>query len=136
MTFGRIGKFFSGIQGKLVGLYLALTMVSLATITFLFYRTAEGVLLHAVKSHLQTKQQVAKVHATGIYTELARLRDDLGPQLRWFLTQEHQISSDSRSTARRRSPATGRNSSRRASPPSRSRSRSKIRRRTRGSPCS
>jgi signal transduction histidine kinase len=54
MTFGRLGKLFGGIQGKLVGLYLALTIVSLATITFLFYRTAEGVLLQAVKSHLQT----------------------------------------------------------------------------------
>ena len=47
-------KLYRSIPGRLVGLYLALTVASLATITFLVYRTTHYILLASVEDQLRT----------------------------------------------------------------------------------
>jgi len=49
-----VKRLLSSIQGKLIGLYLLLVMLSLATLTYLFYQTSQAALLASVKSQLQT----------------------------------------------------------------------------------
>ena len=79
-------KLYRSIPGRLVGLYLALTVASLATITTLVYRTTHEILLASAKEQLRT---VATGKSEIIKRWMTEREHDVGVLAKSEAVQEH-----------------------------------------------